>query len=143
MFFQESYQSQTPPTTHPLSSHRDVTYSCGSCGFALNLSSSNRNTTSIGSKYGKAIKKGVVSFFSIDESRFSQADELLCLPCSFNSKHSWGLFGRRTRLLCRKCGTFIGSASPIGPNSCRKYSIKISALQPSSADESPVPPPRA
>ncbi|KAG1339110.1 hypothetical protein COCNU_04G014160 [Cocos nucifera] len=139
MFLQESYRSQTPPTSHPLSTHGDVTYSCGSCGFALNLSSSNRNTSNIGSKYRKAIKKGVVSFFSIDESRFSQADELLCLPC-FNSKHSWGPFGRRTRLLCRKCGNFIGSAAPIGPNSCRKYNIKISALQPSSAEESAIPP---
>ncbi|KAG1337997.1 transcription factor bHLH52 [Cocos nucifera] len=40
---------------------------CGHCGYALNLSSSNRNTTNIGSK-------------------------------------------RRTRLLCRKCGSYIGSA---------------------------------
>ncbi|KAE9615265.1 hypothetical protein Lalb_Chr04g0253431 [Lupinus albus] len=32
-------------------SQRDVRYSCGTCGYELNLSSSNRNTSSIGSKY--------------------------------------------------------------------------------------------
>ncbi|CAH1443083.1 unnamed protein product [Lactuca virosa] len=33
------------------SSQRDVTYRCGSCGYDLNLSSSARNTATIGSKY--------------------------------------------------------------------------------------------
>ncbi|KAG8044668.1 hypothetical protein GUJ93_ZPchr1247g22899 [Zizania palustris] len=52
------------------SSAKDVAYSCGYCGYALNLSSSTRNTANIGSKYGKQIRKGVISFFAVDESRF-------------------------------------------------------------------------
>ncbi|XP_014620830.1 uncharacterized protein LOC114381087 isoform X2 [Glycine soja] len=43
--------------TYSCSSQRDVRYSCGTCGYELNLSSSNRNTASIGSKYGKSIKR--------------------------------------------------------------------------------------
>ncbi|XP_019227311.1 PREDICTED: uncharacterized protein At4g08330, chloroplastic-like isoform X2 [Nicotiana attenuata] len=43
------------------SSRRDVSYSCGSCGYELNLNSSSRNTASIGSKYGKSIKKADAS----------------------------------------------------------------------------------
>lgn len=127
--------------------------SCGSCGYALNLSSSNRNTTNLGSKYRKSIKKGVVSFHSVDESRFSQTDELKCLPY-FTSKNSWGLFRRTTKLLCRKCGNYIGSAyeevcspsasdnsdssSGNGTGASKKYKIRISALQPAS-DDSGIP----
>ncbi|ONK77038.1 uncharacterized protein A4U43_C02F2460 [Asparagus officinalis] len=81
----------------------------------------------------------------VDESRFSQTDELKCLPY-FTSKNSWGLFRRRTKLLCRKCGNYIGScyeesSSPIvsdnsdsssgnGVGGSKKYNIRISALQP-------------
>ncbi|XXG55043.1 hypothetical protein AAC387_Pa03g2778 [Persea americana] len=131
------------------SSQRDVTYSCGACGYALNLSSSNRNTANIGSKYNKAIKKGVIPFFYIDESRFTQVDELNCVP-HFISKHSWGLFRPRTKLLCRKCGNHIGHAyeeitfplgsensdsnSSNGASVCRKFNVRIRALQPSSED---------
>lgn len=83
--------------------------SCGTCGYELNLSSTNRNTSSIGSiKYGKSIKKGIISFFNIDDSRFTQVDEIECGP--HFSKHSWGLFRRRTKLLCRKCCNHIGNA---------------------------------
>ncbi|KAG8078395.1 hypothetical protein GUJ93_ZPchr0007g3804 [Zizania palustris] len=139
------------------SSVKDVTYSCGYCGYELNLSSSTRNTANIGSKYGKQIKKGVVSFFAVDESRFTQADEVTCVPY-FHSRRSWGLFRRRSRLLCRKCGGRIGSAyeddDPAALPSCdggpddlrtassrsssatsqRNYVIRINALQPSSDD---------
>ncbi|KAF0923836.1 hypothetical protein E2562_007695 [Oryza meyeriana var. granulata] len=81
-----------------------VAYSCGYCGYALNLSSLTRNTSNIGrSKYGKQIKKGVISFFAIDESRFTQTDEVSCKPY-FHSRRSWGFFRRRTRLFCGKCG---------------------------------------
>lgn len=137
--------------------------SCGYCGYALNLSSSTRNTANIGSKYGKQIKKGVVSFFAVDESRFTQADEVTCVPY-FHSRRSWGLFRRRSRLLCRKCGGRIGSAyeedEPAaaalpacdGPDDLRttssgssgsassqkNYVIKINALQPSSDDSDAV-----
>ncbi|XP_057974589.1 uncharacterized protein At4g08330, chloroplastic [Malania oleifera] len=96
---------------HPFasSSQRDVSYSCGSCGYELNLNSSNRNTSTIGSKYGKSIKRGIISFFSIDESRFTQVDEFQCVPY-FISKYSWGLLRRKTKLLCRKCGNHVGDA---------------------------------
>ncbi|OEL23213.1 Uncharacterized protein BAE44_0015769 [Dichanthelium oligosanthes] len=132
------------------SSAKDVAYSCGYCGYALNLSSSTRNTANIGSKYGKQIRKGVVSFFAIDESRFTQTDEVSCMPY-FHSSRSWGFFRNRTRLLCRKCSGHIGNAyedkdstlsegsDDLDMNSkCtstsirKKYVIKIDALQPSS-----------
>ncbi|KAK1265399.1 hypothetical protein QJS04_geneDACA010567 [Acorus gramineus] len=124
----------------------DVNYSCGSCGYALNLSSSNRNTSKIDSKYGKAIKKGIISFFSIDERRFTQIDEFACLPYII----AVGPFRRRTNLLCGKCRSHIGYAyeetashsvsdnsdtgSSNGNSICRKYDIKIRALQPSSTE---------
>ncbi|KAA8546408.1 hypothetical protein F0562_002853 [Nyssa sinensis] len=137
------------------SSQRDVTYSCGSCGYELNLSSSSRNTSTIGSKYGKSIKKGIISFFCIDESRFTQIEEFQCIPY-FISKHSWGLFRRRTKLLCRKCGNHIGTAYDVNSSSYplvsdgsdsasgsevsvgRKYDVRIRALQPSSSEESDI-----
>ncbi|KAB2023899.1 hypothetical protein ERO13_D06G045300v2 [Gossypium hirsutum] len=131
-------------------SQRDVTYSCGSCGYELNLSSSSRNTATIGSKYGKLIKRGMISFFNIDETRFTQVDEFQCRP--YFSKHSWGLFRHRTKLLCRKCGNHIGdayddkssgyphvldgsdSSSGTEPSNHRKYDVRIRALQPSTAE---------
>ncbi|PON88814.1 Peptide methionine sulfoxide reductase MrsB [Trema orientale] len=127
-----------------------VSYSCGSCGFQLNLNSSNRNTSFVYSKYGKLIKKGKISFFCIDESRFVQVEKLQWIPF-FTSKSSWGLFQRRTKLLCRKCGNHIGhaykeststlpqtnskpySVSWDGMFDCKIYDIKIRALQPSSS----------
>ncbi|CAL0307861.1 unnamed protein product [Lupinus luteus] len=127
--------------TYACPSHRDVHYSCGTCGYELNLSSSNRNTSSIGSKYSKFIKRGIMSFFNIDDSRFTQVDEIQCLP--YFTRHSWGLFRRRTKLLCRKCGNHIGNShngfasssgdsSPITNSSNEtKYDIRIRALQPS------------
>ncbi|XP_015571417.1 uncharacterized protein At4g08330, chloroplastic [Ricinus communis] len=133
---------------------RHVSYSCGTCGYELNLSSSNRNTSTIGSKYGKSIKRGIISFFDIDESRFTQAEEFQCIP--YFSKSSWGFFRRRTKLLCRKCGNYIGIAyedetsayplvsdgsdsSSVNESKRRKYDIKIRALQPSSVDRCGTP----
>jgi hypothetical protein len=137
--------------------------SCGYCGYALNLSSSARNTAGIGSKYGKQIKKGVVPFVAVDESRFTLTDEVTCTP-HFRSRRSRGLFRRRSRLLCRKCGGLIGNAYEVedGRDNCgltdgdgfsddmrassgsggnassasshMNYLIKISALQPTSDD---------
>lgn len=128
-------------------SHTDVTYSCGSCGYPLNLSSSNRITSNIGSEYRKAIKKGIISFLSIDVSRFTQVDEVKC------ALYSWRFCRMRTKLLCRKCGAFIGygyddsvapsrfdssdSSSGGGTPTRKKYNMKIRALQPS--DESHAP----
>ncbi|XP_058724517.1 uncharacterized protein At4g08330, chloroplastic [Vicia villosa] len=142
-------------SSYSSASQRDVRYSCGSCGYELNLSSSNRNTTSIGSKYGKSIKRGIISFFNIDDNRFTQVDEIQCVP-HFH-KHSWGLFRRRTKLLCRKCGNHIGNAyngftsslplvsdgAESSPSSKAagsvKYDIRIRSLQPSSSGESGFP----
>ncbi|KAF6152783.1 hypothetical protein GIB67_004612 [Kingdonia uniflora] len=131
-----------------------IQYGCGSCGYALNLSSSNRNTSTISSKYEKSMKTGFISFFSIDESRFTQIDELQCIPY-FISEHSWGLLRRKTKLLCRKCGHHVGNAyedntaapysnasdfsdsnSANGISARRKYNIKIGALQPTSEESS-------
>ncbi|XP_042062809.1 uncharacterized protein At4g08330, chloroplastic-like [Salvia splendens] len=53
-------------------SYSHVSYSCGSCGYELNLNSCNRNISLIDSEYGKSMKRGVISFFSVDESRFTQ-----------------------------------------------------------------------
>lgn len=150
--FEDRFQNGVHrPSLTSSSSRRDVSYSCGSCGYALNLSSSNRNISTIGSKYGKSIKRGIISFFYIDDSRFTLVDEIECLP--HFSKHSWGLFRRRIKLLCRKCNNHIGiaydeytSSHPIPAeesdsssvqdvSKCRKYDIKIRALQPSSSEE--------
>lgn len=112
-------------------------YSCGSCGYPLNLASSNRITTGIGSEYQKSIKKGKISFLSVDLSRFTQVDEVTCFPVY------WGSYGSKTKLLCRKCGVHIGYGygnshalcgleSPNATSSAyKKFSIKIRALQPS------------
>ncbi|KAL0417944.1 UNVERIFIED_CONTAM: F-box/LRR-repeat protein 12 [Sesamum radiatum] len=75
---------------------------CGSCGYHLNLTSSNRVTSSIGSRYSKSINKGSISFRSIDPSRFTQVDEVNCLPIS------WGRYRSKSKLLCRNCGVLIG-----------------------------------
>ncbi|KAI5001087.1 hypothetical protein ZWY2020_011046 [Hordeum vulgare] len=81
--------------------------SCGYCGYALNLSLAARNTAGIGSKYGKQIrKKGVVAFITVDETRFTQADEVTCAP-------RLRLFRRRSRQFCGKCGGRIGSANEV------------------------------
>ncbi|EMS47605.1 hypothetical protein CFC21_036817 [Triticum aestivum] len=152
------------------SSIQDVTYSCGYCGYALNLSSAARNTANIGSKYGKQIrKKGIVAFVAVDETRFTQADEVTCAPRL--RPWTWRLFRRRSRLLCGKCGGRIGAAyevdeedeDPAGLSACggsddddddlrtspgddvgasrrRNYLIRIGALQPSTDDPPPADP---
>ncbi|XP_071737797.1 uncharacterized protein At4g08330, chloroplastic [Rutidosis leptorrhynchoides] len=137
-------------------SQRDVIYRCGSCGYDLNLSSSARNTSTIGSKYDKSIKSGMISFFCVDESRFTQVEVFQCVPY-FISKHLWGLFHRKTKLLCRKCNNHIGDAYNDAPSSYplvtegsdsasgsenssfKKYDIRIRAVQPSSSMEPDIP----
>ncbi|KAJ4847772.1 hypothetical protein Tsubulata_014882, partial [Turnera subulata] len=111
--------------------------SCGSCGYPLNLTSSNRITSSIGSEYRRSIKKGYISFLSVDLSRFTQVDEVKCLPVSC------GRYRLKTKLLCRTCGVHIGygygDPSALcgldSPNSSasayKKFTIKIRSLQPS------------
>jgi len=112
--------------------------SCGSCGYELNLNSSNRNTGLIDSK---SIKRGIISFFSVDESRFTQIHQL---PWSFwipffNSKRQ-----QRTKLLCRNCASHLGFAYTLPSQSqswdgisddSRIYDIKLTALLPSFSEE--------
>ncbi|XAR58802.1 hypothetical protein NMG60_11014350 [Bertholletia excelsa] len=118
-------------------SQADVFYSCGPCGYPLNLTSSNRITSGIDSKYNKFIKKGYISFLSIDVSRFTLVNEINCLPISC------GRYSSKTKLLCRKCGALMGyahgsshtlrgfeSATSSRPSN-KKFMIKIRALQPS------------
>lgn len=117
-------------------SQTDVSYSCGSCGYPLNLISSNRITSDLRSAYRKSIKKGFISFLSVDLSRFTQVDEVNCLPLTC------GRYRSKTKLLCRKCGVHIGygygDARALcgfdSPNSSsaayKKFSMKIKALQP-------------
>lgn len=112
-------------------------FSCGSCGYPLNLTSSNRITSSIASKYRKSINKGSISFLSIDPSRFTQVDEVKCLPIA------WGRYHSKSKLLCRNCGVLIGHGygdstalcgleSPSSSSSSyKKIIVKIRALQPS------------
>ncbi|RZC94509.1 hypothetical protein C5167_026240 [Papaver somniferum] len=153
MYLQDRYGN----SNQEFPSQRDVNYRCGSCGYELNLRSSDRNTSAIGSKYGKSMKRGIISFFSIDDSRFTQMDEFTCVP-DFISKNSLGLLKRRTKLLCCKCGNYVGNAyeeesaprnhqesdssdtgsgsgSAPGISIRRKYNVKIRALQPSSSEE--------
>ncbi|KAG4174834.1 hypothetical protein ERO13_A11G144700v2 [Gossypium hirsutum] len=118
-------------------SQAHVSYSCGSCGYPLNLTSSNRIATSIGSEYRKSVEKGLISFLSVDLSRFTQVDEVHCFPVS------WGRHRSKTKLLCRKCGVHVGYGYGDAPALCgfdspdsssaafRKFTIKIRALQPS------------
>ncbi|WOG99708.1 hypothetical protein DCAR_0519063 [Daucus carota subsp. sativus] len=157
--YSKPLKSQGDPTTDNYYlkdfSNADNKNYCGSCGFDLNLSSSSRNTSAIGSKYGKSIKKGIISFVHIDESRFTQLEKFQCIPY-FISKQSWGLFQRKTKLMCRKCGNYIGvsyddnaSTYPIvsdGLNSAsgseisvyKRYDVRIRALQPSSSATSGI-----
>uniref|UniRef100_A0A7N0ZWN6 Uncharacterized protein n=1 Tax=Kalanchoe fedtschenkoi TaxID=63787 RepID=A0A7N0ZWN6_KALFE len=131
----------------------EVSYSCGACGYQLNLSSCNRDIPAMCSKYEKSLKKGVVPFLTIDESRFTQREELRCKPF-YVSRHSWGLFQRRIKLLCGKCGNYIGfactgkpahrsfngtfsksvSLSGNGLSDDRIYNIKLGSVQPCTND---------
>ncbi|KAL0327994.1 UNVERIFIED_CONTAM: putative protein, chloroplastic [Sesamum calycinum] len=127
---------------------------CGSCGYELNLNSCNRNISVIDAKYEKSMKRGVISFFSIDESRFTQISKFRWLPY-LASKNSWRPFQRRTKLLCRNCGNYIGTArnaddtcsSPFqvvkqrsvtwdGISARRTYEMRIRSLRPLSFEGS-------
>ncbi|KAL3724990.1 hypothetical protein ACJRO7_030064 [Eucalyptus globulus] len=80
----------------------DVSYSCGSCGYALNLTSSNRITSGIDSKYHKSIKKGFIFFRSVDLCRFTTVAQVNCFPVT------WVRRGLKMKLLCHKCRAHIG-----------------------------------
>lgn len=123
---------------------RDVLYSCGACGYDLNLSSSQRVVSSLNSK---ALRKGTISFLCIDESRFKQQEELRC-ALRVHSNGSMRLHQMRTKLLCGKCGNVVGhghsanrrtlsqvegsdSSPGSGTPEHKRYCVKIRALQPS------------
>ncbi|GFQ06305.1 uncharacterized protein at4g08330 chloroplastic [Phtheirospermum japonicum] len=128
---------------------------CGSCGYELNLNSCNRVISGIDAKYSKSMKRGVISFFSIDESRFTQKNKVRWLPY-LGSRNSWRLIQRRTKLLCRNCGKYIGVARIMDdvPSKCplevvkkrsetwdgisahTTYEIKICSLRPVSLEVS-------
>lgn len=118
--------------------------SCGSCGYELNLNSCNRNISLMNEEYGKSMKRGVISFFSIDETRFTLINKV-------GSTNLWRLFRRPTKLLCRNCGNYIGTSS--SPSRLRlvkqssvawdgisaratTYEIKIRSLRPLSLETS-------
>ncbi|XP_010557735.1 PREDICTED: uncharacterized protein At4g08330, chloroplastic-like [Tarenaya hassleriana] len=112
-----------------------VSYSCGSCGYPLNLEASNCMASRHGG--GKSSKKGFISFASIDLSRFTQVDEINCF------RIPWGRYSLKTKLLCRKCGVLIGYGYRAAPTLCgfdssdshvssyKKFGMKSRALQPS------------
>ncbi|CAK8579032.1 unnamed protein product [Lathyrus sativus] len=123
---------------------RHVNYSCGSCGYELNLNSSNRNTTSlVDSNYGKSIKKrkrSLISFFSVDETRFTHIQQFSLSWISFFNFQRTATTA--TKLLCRNCGNHLGYArifpshsrcnSWDGISDSRTFYIKLNAIQPSS-----------
>ncbi|KAE8676302.1 Ribosomal protein L5 B isoform 1 [Hibiscus syriacus] len=63
-------------------SRDDVSYSSGSCGYPLNLTSSSRIVSGISSECRKSVKIGLVSFLSVDLSRFTQVDERKDQSCA-------------------------------------------------------------
>ncbi|WJX47812.1 hypothetical protein P8452_34459 [Trifolium repens] len=137
MFAYEDMPKLLSHQQHLSSSIRDVNYSCGSCGYELNLNSSNRNTTSllIDSNYGKSIKKMkkrfLISFFSIDETRFLHIQQWRISFFNFQRATT------TTKLLCRNCKNHLGysrtflSHSWDGISDSRIFYIKLNAIQPS------------
>ncbi|KAH7415149.1 hypothetical protein KP509_14G030200 [Ceratopteris richardii] len=123
---------------------RDVVYSCGFCGYPLNLSSSQRVVSGLTSR---ALRKQTISFLCIDESRFQQVEEIKCAP-RLQPGGFLKLNELRTKFLCGNCRNVIGhghlndksvtqqveiSNSSPGPEAPqhKKYCMKIKALQPS------------
>ena len=97
--------------------------------------SSSKRTCEAASKYRDSIKKGSLTFLSIDPSRFTEIHEVSCLPISL------GRNGSKTKLRCRQCGAHIGygykdghpapCVSRIGSAHYKKIVVRIGALQPS------------
>ncbi|CAI8619191.1 unnamed protein product [Vicia faba] len=145
-----AYEEEEMPKLSSYQSHhscfiRDVYYSCGSCGYELNLNSSNRNTNTtslIDSSYGRSIKKrkrSLISFFSVDETRFTHIQQF---SFSWISFFNFQPTVTATKLLCRNCGNHLGYARTFPPHSrsnswdgisdSRNFYIKLNAIQPSS-----------
>ncbi|XP_031371729.1 uncharacterized protein At4g08330, chloroplastic-like [Punica granatum] len=117
-------------------SEADVSYSCASCAYPLNLKSSDQIASAANSEHRRSAKKDFVSFQSIDPSRFTQEDEVSCFPIYLGRSRP------KTKLLCRKCGVHLGhvcgDSTPFcglhSPSSSRssnhKFYLNIQALQP-------------
>ncbi|XP_076886059.1 uncharacterized protein At4g08330, chloroplastic-like [Bidens hawaiensis] len=93
------------------------------------------------SEHQESGKKSSISFQSIDPSRFTQIDEVLCLPISL------GRNGSKTKLMCRQCGVLIGYGYKEGHAQCvnfdsrvgcdpsyKKIVIKMHTIQPTGAE---------
>ncbi|KAK1428563.1 hypothetical protein QVD17_17399 [Tagetes erecta] len=92
------------------------------------------------SEYHESVKKGLISFQSIDQSRFTQLDEVPCIPIYL------GRIGSKTKLKCRQCGALVGYGYKEGHGQCvfdarvglepsyKKIVIKIRAVQPRDAE---------
>ncbi|XP_024518383.1 uncharacterized protein At4g08330, chloroplastic-like [Selaginella moellendorffii] len=110
-------------------SQRDVSYSCGACGFALKLSSSDRLVQERGSKYESFSRKKVLVFVDIDDSRF-QLEEATTYCWSW----SWSIVKNRRRetskLRCKKCGTHIGCIRESHVEPHKRYCVKITKVLP-------------
>ncbi|KAI9178145.1 hypothetical protein LWI28_023257 [Acer negundo] len=113
-----------------MSQAADVSYSCGSCGYPLNLTSSNRITTGIGSaEYQKSIKKGRISFL------MDLPDDCLCfifqwLDCS-SGRESFGLTCHRwltIQNLSRRSLQFECSLTQLSLSSLSQTSLNVTSF---------------
>uniref|UniRef100_A0ACD5ZMF6 Uncharacterized protein n=1 Tax=Avena sativa TaxID=4498 RepID=A0ACD5ZMF6_AVESA len=110
-----------------------VTYCCGRCGYDLKLSSLARDTAGmVGAGARKRRGAAMVVFDAIDDAPFGHLDEFRCLDLCARR-----LFARRTRLLCRKCGSHVGFGYDDSTAATRppRYHIKISALHPAASTD--------
>ncbi|CAN6374746.1 unnamed protein product [Urochloa humidicola] len=93
-------------------SQSDVDYSCGSCGYPLNLSSSNRSTSEVDE----------ISCFPLTWRGYRPKTKLLCRKCGASIGYGYG----EPAVLCS-----FDPASSSSSSTSQKYLIKIQALQPS------------
>ncbi|GBG46665.1 hypothetical protein CBR_g80133, partial [Chara braunii] len=79
--------------------------------YHLHLSTKKRYASDM---YFESGNKGTLSFWEIDETRFSKAEEVKC-GLFFDTKDSWGFHRSRTQLRCLNCQAVIGYTSNDGP----------------------------
>ncbi|KAK4749049.1 hypothetical protein SAY87_026498 [Trapa incisa] len=117
-------------------SESHVSYSCGYCAYPLNLKSSDQIASAESSEQKKSTGKNFVSFRAIDQSRFTQEEEISCFPIYFGREHP------KTQLFCRKCGAHVGhvctnstflscfQSSNSSRSSSHRFYVDVQALQP-------------
>ncbi|KAF7840626.1 MYB-like transcription factor ETC3 [Senna tora] len=77
-------------------SHPACFFGCGTCGYELNLTSSNRNTSTIGSKYGKSIKREMIAEEEeATKLEFSEDEEALIARMFSLVGERWSLIAGR------------------------------------------------